>query len=944
MSWINIKTEYSFRSVFAPVERIIELVVKQKNTFAGIADLNNTFGFVPWEKACIKNEIKPIFGVVLYVCPDLETKDRRGKLDQVTFIAKNQQGLVELNKLVETAHKQFWFTPRLCFDDLSKISSDVIVISNNLPLISPKTKTLLADYWKVSPAPTLYRNEEYLPISMIENNYILESDKATYETFADERLLERATYPQHILDYADWFAWTQKRKVPADPVQLTREALNNMFQLANIVDNVKLQKAPLVKHSITANPFDLEKKLRLFCNSGAHKMGVDLEKKKYKKRLEYELSLIKDKGFIDYFMIVADLIDHCKKAMLVGPGRGSSGGSLVCYLLGITTVDPLEYGLIFERFIDLNRTDLPDIDIDFQDTKRDEVLKYLTNKYNCCQIANISTLTPKINLNRTAKALKVPEYDLTELKNLTSDQKADAAKIKTLFLETEPGQALVNKYPAMADCIALEDMALHSSVHAAGIIVSNYPITNYTATINSRNKDENPAPVACLDMSGVEYLNMLKIDALGLQTLSVLADTLEQIGKPFSMLYDLQDGDKKTYELINSGRLTGVFQLEGRTIRGLLKKATMEEIEDLAAISALGRPGPMLAKSTAKYLKRKAGKEEITFPDKGKVIKKSLFDTYGVITYQEQIMYIARNYANMEWPDVINLRKVIGKSKGEEITKFREMFIEGATKAGAKKPEKVWEQIQFSGKYLFNKSHAIEYGVITYWCAYLKANYPLEFAVGLLNNTNDDNKAIHILRFLAEQEGIFHKDFDPGLSTLKWRVVDNILLGPLTSIHGIGIAGAKTIISCRKARKPIPAGIKRQLDNGISPFTFIYPRKQLYGKYKGMDIRELQDKDRDKATIVCKVISFKVKDANSLDKIKQRGKPVKGPTTYLSMIIADDTAEIMVIINRFEYKEIGKYLAEHAKEDKTWLQIKGDYKANMGLFFAKKIKIITLGE
>lgn len=910
--YLTIRTGFSFKETFG---HIPEIITKVKSAgFAGVTDYANTFSYVEWEKECVAADIKPIFGVRIPCCLDLEEKNRRGVLNDITLIALNQEGLKSIYKAVELATKQFWYTPRLTFAQIAGMNL------NNVAIIGGY-KNLCADYYQQISIgfPKLGIDKDLQPIAVIENRFTNREDQEVYESFADSSFggFESQTYPLHIPTYEEWQKICKNKK-----------ALKNMVKLAKSIDHVKLQKAPLVKSSYK----EPEKILKKLCKVGSKRLHVDLKNGEYADRYKHELKIVTEKGFVDYFLLVADLVKYAKSIMAVGAGRGSSGGSLICWLLGITGIDPIRYDLVFERFIDINRTDLPDIDIDFQDTKRNKVLPYLAKKYSVAQIANISRLTPKANLNRIAKAICVPEYDLTAVKNLTSDTKADAATLAEIF-ETDTGQELLAKHPHMADCLPLENHPLHTSVHAAGIIVSDEPITNFCA-INSRERE----PVAMVDMNGCEHLNLLKVDALGLKTLSIIADTCDQLDVAYSYFYDLKDGDKKTYKLINSGNLTGIFQMEGRTIKKLIEGLQLESIEDLSVMSALGRTGPMKSGATSKYVKRKLGQQEVELPDNHQSIADITAETFGVIVYQEQIMRLAREYAGLEWADVINLRKAVAKSKGtEELMKFREMFVAGAK---GDNPEKVWDMIKTFGGYGFVKAHAVAYAYITYWCAYLKAHHPLEFAVALLNNSDNDNKCIEILRFLDKQEGIKHKAFDIKHSTTKWKVHGKKVLGPLSALHGIGIRSAQQIIKIREVGGGVPAGIGKHIDNGITPFKYIYPRKQLYSDYRGTNIDKIT-KEKE-YWIVGKLIKKTLKDANSIDNIKNRnGEKIDGPTTYLNLIVADDTGDMMVIINRTNYERIGEEITKYGKEDETWLNIKGKFVEKMNIIFADSMEIIT---
>lgn len=913
MNWLNVKTEYSFGAVYGPVEQTVKILKKQGSEAAGICDINGTYGFIAWEKACKDAGIKPIFGVQLPVVCDLQEKDRRGPICEMLFIAVDNHGLRDIYRLTELAYKQMYYIPRLSAEQVSTLNPNgIIVISGVAPTLAMTWDIEIPLGTQFGPNLPYAVREVGSPVACIDNWYPKPKDQAIYEPFADNIKLERKTTPQWILS-------DQEYDEAMGNVKRAITARNRRDQIARLCC-AKLQQAPLIK-------FPGKVWIEGKCLAGARKMGLDLKKKKYRKRLDYELDLIRSKGYVDYFMMVSDIIDWSKKnGILVGPGRGSAGGSLVAYCLGITTVDPIKYDLIFERFIDVNRSDLPDIDIDFPDTERQRVLNYISRTYgeeNVSQISNINKLQAKSALNRVAKVFKVPMNEILPIKNVLIERTAGDFGyddcLRDTFKTTEEGKALLKEHKNLKIATKMEGHALHTGVHAAGVLVSNEPISNYCG-INSKDKR-----VAMIDMREAEYLNLLKIDALGLRTLSIIADVCKAKGIKQEDIYKLPDGDKKTYKMLNKGRYTGIFQLEGKAARGLASRMTMESIEDLAAISAVARPGPLQSGGAYHYVDRKNGKEKVSFTTNHKIFKKATKDTAGVIVYQEQVMRILKDLGNLSWKDVIYLRKQMAKTMGvEAFDKYGKKFIKGCIKNGLDRDEAqgVWETLVTFGKYGFNKSHSVAYAIISYWTAYLKAHFPMEFAVACLNNSKSDRDSILLLRDLGKYEGISYIWFDPKVSEAGWSFKDKTIYGGFTNIKGIAAAKAKQAVTLRSEGKEFPAGIQACIDRENSPLRWLYPARDVWkpivlgqsampivniGEYAGHDM------PGEIVKIIGNLIDLEITESKATSDLK------------INIRVEDDTEQIICFVK-------DPYLISDLDEvkkleiEKEWLWLKGEFR------------------
>lgn len=927
--WLNTKTEYSFGRVYGRVDNIVKKLSTMAD-YAGIADLGNTFGHVAWDKACKKHGIKPVFGVQLPVVKELQTKKRRYSYNYMTFIARNNEGLAEIYKLIDLAYKQFYYREQLSYEQVNKTSENIAILSGIACKWDLTTRDIRQELSLSTPQKKRECHDILMPGS-IDNYYLNSEDRFVYESFTDQFKRERKTSLTHIPTEKEWLAemggWPQ--------------AIENIKYLASQCD-ATLPIASMIK-------WKGKETLKKLCEKRWKKIGQwPKQTSKYFNRFEKELKVIKEKNFEDYFLVVADLVKYAKTKMCVGPARGSAAGSLICYLLGITEVDPIKYGLYFERFIDLNRSDLPDIDIDFQDNKRYLAIKYLEKKYgseNVAQIANISRLKPKSSLNRFAKAFHIPLDEIEEIKNISEN-------LQDTFNNSEIGKAFLKKYPQMAIAAKAEGHALHTSVHAAGVLVCPQKVSNYCG-INSRDKKR----IAMIDKRDAEKLNLLKIDILGLRTLSIIAETCDAIGKSYNWIYDLPTDDQKTFELFNQHRFSGIFQFEGEAVKKLAQSMPIENIEDISALSALGRPGPLASGAAWNYVHARSGRKEIKWISQNSEIKEATKETFGVIVYQEQVMRIVREIGGFSWKDTGAVRKAIAKSKGDKIQQFKEAFVKGANMS-EKEAVHIWKQIETFGGYAFNKSHAVSYALISYYCAYLKAHYPLEFTMSCLNNAKDDSSALKILRDAVENDGIQYQHIHPSFSMQKWSIMSetykgNTLIGGFLSIKGIGPASANKIVKFRKEKKPLPAGIQKHLTADESPFKYLYPAKELYGDYYKnyqnynlensiWTIKGVKEAEDDDFNIIGKLIEKTGRDANEAQFVAKRdGQYLEGQTAYLLLTLEDDTGEIRCKISIDDYNRLGHEIAENGQKDKDWYLVHGKKINNWDILFVKNIRRIT---
>lgn len=920
MIHLALRTEYSFRSCFGHIKETVEFHNGQG--VVGIADDNNTYGHVQFEKACKEKGIKPIFGVRLKVVRGVDERARRRLPGpRYIFLAKNQDGLQELYGLVRKAWDRYYFEPMLGLIDVWSLSENIIVIAENYEV--PER----IDYIALTASTSKLIAAQDIPKVYINNNfYPHPEDRPVYELLAGSQKrgeeyiakFEHQTYAQHIMGKDEFMRlWG------------CEEAAENTIKIAEMC-NVTLPKSGMVKYHGTQDLHEL-------CVRGAARKGIDLTDPVYLARYENEMSLIKSKEFTDYFLIVSDMIRKAKRDMLVGPSRGSSAGSLVCYLCDITEIDPIKHGLLFERFIAVNRTDLPDIDIDFPDEKREKVIEELVKTHNSesvGHIANINSFKPKSAIGEFAIGLGIPKYETDIVKDAIIERSGGdaraAMRVADTFDTTESGREFIEKYPAMKLVARIEGHANHAGTHAAGILVSNDPIIKY-AGVDSR------AGTAMIDKKDAEYLGLLKIDCLGLRTLTVLEDCAKLVKFKIKDFYTMPLDDPKAYQIFKDMRLSGIFQFEGQAMRLLCKQMGCTEFNDIVALTALARPGPLHSGGANTFIARRIGDDPTEYICDHPSYLDATKETYGVLIYQEQLIQLCRDLGKMDWADINAVRNAMSKSLGEEyFNKYRSKFLAGTRENDIPDDTaiQIWENMVTFGSWGMNKSHTVSYGVISYWCAYMKAHHPLEFAVANLNNMKSEESAIKLLRDLVENEGIEYVPVDPDISMEGWAVHEGKLYGGLLNIDGIGPMKAKGIIKTRNTTRKFAPGIMRTLMNPKTPFDILYPTRHFWGeiydnpgKY-GLNsppdlIRDIQGTGN--FLIIGKLMSRDLRDMNDYNELVKRGGQVFHENNmYLKLVVEDDTDQILCKINRFKFQQLnGQHIAESSIVGKTWFLIQG---------------------
>ncbi len=683
-----IRTGYSFRRAFGHLGDVHKRLIEIGYTAAPIADLCNTFAWVKWAKLCDKANIKPIFGVEIPITADIS--DKKPIFDYWTFLAIDS--VRPINELIQKATMASTKEPSLTYNEATE-RDDVIKITGHaarFEFFNPSERL----YVGLSPAASkgflrAARSSGHSFIARSENFYPTKSEQELYRVALGFRAGTQ-TYPRHILGEREYIDSIAHITTASD----RDEALRN--QAAIFKDcSAKLKKAELLKPFRNAT-------LHEMCVIGATKLGCDLNNVVYGERLDKELHLIAEKQFEDYFYILADMINWAKERMIVGPARGSSCGSLVCYLLGITAIDPIHYGLIFERFIDINRKDLPDIDVDFSDVRRDMVFKYAEEKYGSDHVARLGTVglfRPASALNQVGASLQIPKWMIERtLESVTERSSGDSRAMLALedaMNASEAGRLLVKEYPEAKLAARMEGHPNNSSQHAAGIVITEQPLIEYIGVDSRVN-------AAQCDKKDAEELNLLKIDALGLTQLSIFERTLQLIGKPdiTGYLETLPLDDPKAFEVLNNGKFSGIFQFTGQALKSLVKQIKVEKLDDMVAITALARPGPLATGGAASWVRRRVGTEEIK--TKHPAITELTKNTLGIFIYQEQIMEIVRQIGSFSWEETSAVRKAMSGRLGDEyFEKFKLKFIEGAMQNGIEEKiaADIWSDINKYGSW-----------------------------------------------------------------------------------------------------------------------------------------------------------------------------------------------------------------------------------------------------
>lgn len=843
---LHTHSHYSLLDGLSKIDPLIKRTKELGMDAVALTDHGALYGAVEFYKAAKKSGVKPILGVETYVAPrDRFSKEASEKYYHLVLLCENKTGWKNLVKLVSKAHLEgFYYRPRVDKDLLREYHEGLIALSGCLG--GEIGQALLAGRFEEAKKIALFYRDLFGP-----ENYFLEVQKHVHVPDSEqiEPLLVKlsaetgiplvATQDSHYLrseesEYHDVLLAVQTGNKLADDDRMTMkeddfsllspEAMAEKFaHIPGAVErtaaiaarcNVELELGKILLPNFqkpegkTANAYLRE----LVAERLPKKIPPERQTKEMEERLEYELGVIEKTGFADYFLIVQDLITWAKAhGIAVGPGRGSAAGSLVSYALDITDLDPLAHGLLFERFLNPERIQMPDIDIDFADKRRDEVLAYAREKYGEDRVARIitfGTMAARAAIRDAGRAMgysyafcdqiaKLIPFNPTQgMKEGWLDEcLRKVAELRALYDGNAEAKKLIDT------ARHLEGVARHASVHACGTVISKAPLIEYVPLQFA--PQEKDIVITQFEMHAIEDLGLLKIDLLGLKNLSIIEDAIRLIKELHGETVDISNiplDDKKTFDLLQKADTTGIFQFESSGMRRYMKEIKPTSLEDLIALVALFRPGPM--ELIPSFIKRKHGEEKIVYlhPKLEPILK----NTYGVGVYQEQMMQIARDLAGYTLPEADTLRKAIGKKIKSLLDEQAVKLVGGMIKNGI--PERtakaIWELFPPFARYGFNKSHAACYALIGYQTAYLKARYPEEFMAALLNAEVSDIERISFLIQEAKQSGLEILPPDIQKSFVNFTPEGEKIRFGLEAVKNVGSEITKAIIEERTRRGP----------------------------------------------------------------------------------------------------------------------------------------------
>ncbi|MEK7593381.1 MAG: DNA polymerase III subunit alpha [Patescibacteria group bacterium] len=834
MKFVHLHTHshYSLLDGLAKIDDLISRAKELGMKALALTDHGNLYGAIEFYKKAKEAGIKPILGMETYVAPRTRF-DKENKIDDqyshLTLLVKNNDGWQNLIKLSTYAHLEgFYYKPRIDKELLEKYHDGIIALSGCLggkipQLISngkfseaekaaEEYKNIFGEknfFLEIGHHPNIEESKKIneglielsektgIPLVATQDIHYAKSEDAEYhDILLAVQTGNKLTDDDRLTLKADDFSM----RSPEQMIEFFKdlpEAVENTVKIAERCDvELKLNQILLPSFStpdgLTANQY-LEKlideKLSVRYPS-PNKIVLD--------RLKYELGVIEKTKFADYFLIVADFVNWAKDhGIVVGPGRGSAAGSIISYILNITDIDPLKYDLLFERFLNPERISMPDIDLDFADNRRDEVLAYVRQKYGedkVAQIITFGTMAARAAVRDAGRAMNLPYSFCDKISKLIpfnfklEEAVKNVKELNDLYQKDADAKKIIDAAKK------LEGVARHASVHACGVVISKEPLINFAPL---QRAPQNPDIVITqFEMHAIEDLGLLKMDFLGLKNLTIIEETIRLIkeikGEEINISQIPLD-DKKTFELLQKAETISVFQLESDGMRRYLKELKPTEFEDIIAMVSLYRPGPM--ELIPQYVKRKHGREKISYlhPKLEKILK----NTYGIGIYQEQMMEIARDLAGFTLPEADILRKAIGKKIKKLLDSQKEKLIEGMKKNGIvqKTAEEIWELFPPFAKYGFNRSHAACYAMIGYQTAYLKAHYPIEFVTSLFNAEKGDVERIAFLIEEAKKLNIKVLAPDINKSFVDFVPEENNIRFGLLAIKNVGAAIVEAIIN-----------------------------------------------------------------------------------------------------------------------------------------------------
>ena len=862
---LHVHTEYSMLDGAARVGDLMAEVVRQGMPAIAMTDHGNVFGAFDFYKSAKKAGVKPIIGIEAYVAPESRFDKKRvkwadggeddvsggGAYTHMTILAENNVGLSNLFRLSSLASLEgYYYKPRMDRELLSKYAEGLIA-TTGCPGGEVQTRLRMGAYKEALKAASDYRDifgvgnfyleimdhgieiesrvktdllklAQELALPLLATNdlhYTMQSDAPAHEALLCVQSGSTLADPKRFKFDNDSFYV----KTPAQMRELFKEipeSCDNTLLIAERCNITLREGENLLPHFTVPVGESEDSWLKKEAERGLiERMGSRVSPE-HNARLAYELGVMQTMGFPGYFLVVADLVAHAKKVGIrVGPGRGSAAGSLVAYALGITGLDPLEHGLLFERFLNPERISMPDIDLDFDERRRNEMIRYATSKYGedrVAQIITYGTIKSKQAIKDSTRVLGYPyvigekltkalppsvmgkDISLGGVFNPKDDRYGEAGEFRSLY-ESDPDSKRV-----VDTARGLEGLKRQWGVHAAGVILSREPLLD---VIPIHRREADGAIITQFDMGACEATGLLKMDFLGLRNLSVLDDALLNIQSNQGIevvLEDLQLDDKETYELLSRGDTLGVFQLDGGPMRALLRAMSPDSFQDISAVIALYRPGPMGENAHNNYADRKNKRKpvESIHPELVDALKDILGDTYGLIVYQEQVMAIAQKVADFSLGRADLLRKAMGKKDKKILDKEYVPFEAGMKANGYSTAaiKRLWDVLIPFSDYAFNRAHSAGYGVVSYWTGYLKANYPTEYMAALLTSVRDDKDKSALYLSECRRMGIKVLEPDINESDAEYTPRGNNIRFGLAAIRNVGEGVVGSIKAARESK------------------------------------------------------------------------------------------------------------------------------------------------
>jgi len=851
---------FSYQDGFGTPEEHVARAAELEMPAMALTEHGNVTSHVKLEQAADKAGIKPIFGCELYTGPVGEAAGRFKW--HLTVLAQNQQGLRNLNKIVSRGWEEgFYYEPTVSGEMLAEHNEGLIVLSGctgsklatdllggkgrDLHDADMKTATATIEKFRDVLGDRFYLEMQSFPelgtTQKINSAYVELAERLGVQYVATgdvhyphaddnemqlmihaidrggkgntvERQAQGWEYNIPMTYWTDSEIYAKLKRTGLTGKQ-AEQAIRQSGEIASRIQ-VKL---PKLRELVFPGDSDAKSMLREEIRKGWKFRGFDKlppeTRNLYKERMKYELELIELKGFMDYFLVVGDVVRFAKDSNIpVGPARGSAAASLVCYLVRITEVNPMFFpNLLFERFIDINRHDLPDIDLDFDDDQRWKIRAYLVDKYGEDHVGNIGTFTNyrgKNSLDDVAKVNNIPKWATDTVKDMlieraSGDLRGNATIEDTIEMFPKVKE-IFEQYPALYDAQRLEGNLKGFGVHAAGLVVANEPLTDSVAVYSRKDaKTGEMGNVLSIDKHDAEYINALKIDILGLTTMGMINRCLEMIRErggtlTLNDLYAVPLDQEAVFDGFKRNEVVGIFQFDGRAGRSVNREVKPDNFNEICDINALVRPGPLHSGATAEYIMIKHGKKdaEILHPVVGEITA----HTNQQIVYQEQILQVVRRLGNFTWEEAALIRKLISKKQGEQaFNRMMSKFISGCAEngLGEAKATRVWKQLVTAGAYAFNAAHCVSYGMLAYWTMWLKQNYPLEFYCSALQKYDPKTKGFDLLKE-AYAKGIPIHPPHPQYSMRSWSIQDGALVAGFEQINGIGAKTADAILAHRQ--------------------------------------------------------------------------------------------------------------------------------------------------